>query len=509
MRGLLLKNCTFLDSSAGGVYCEGGRIARIYRGGEPAVRADAAVVDANGGTVLPGLIDTHCHPFEYAWLKKNLDLRGTSNIVALRLRIQAGVLRAKPGEWVVGMGWDQEAFPDRRMPRKEDIDGVSPANPVLVTRVCGHIGLVNSVAIRRLGLGSRTGPLFERDQAGDLTGIVKEGALTEVWGSIPRTAEELAAGLQAVESEGTRLGLTAFHTIVSPDGFREELSALALLATEERLALSHRVYVPPDSLEFLEERKLRSKLAGPRARLNGVKIFTDGSLGARTAALRAPYADDPSNSGLLAYGDEELAALVERVDSMGMQAIVHAIGDRAVEQAIGALSKVTGATNPRRHRIEHAGLLPRDLRSQMARHGIRAAVQPCFVTSDTWAVERLGEERIRDLYPFRSMLSEGLVASGGSDCPVESLSPVLGVWAAMTRGGIVPEEAIGMGEALQMYTSMAVSNGLDERPFAEGAPADLTLLDSAVAGMHPALFRKVKPLATVVEGAPVHSYGLD
>jgi predicted amidohydrolase YtcJ len=507
LKGLLLKNCTFLDSSAGGVYCEGGRIEKIYRGGEPAVPPDAAVVDANGGTVLPGLIDSHCHPFEYSWLKRNLDLRGTSSVVALRLRIQAGVLRAKPGEWVVGMGWDQEAFPGRKMPAKEDIDGVSPANPVAVTRVCGHVALLNSAAISRLGLGSRTGPLFERGQGGELTGIVKEGALTEVGASIPKTAEELASGLQAVESEGARLGLAALHTIVSPDGFREELAALALLATEGRLALRHRIYVPPDSLGLLGEGKLGPKLAGPRARINGVKIFADGSLGARTAALREPYSDDPSNSGLLGYGDEELAALVERVDSMGQQAIIHAIGDRAVEQAIGALSRVTGATNPRRHRIEHAGLIPRDLRSRMARHGIRAAVQPCFVTSDTWAQERLGEERIRDLYPFRSMLREGLVASGGSDCPVESLSPILGVWSAMTRGGIVPEEAIGMDEALSMYTSMAASNGFDDHPFAEGSPADLTLLDSAVAGMHPALFRKVKPFATVVDGVPVHSYG--
>ncbi|MDG6920060.1 MAG: amidohydrolase [Nitrososphaerota archaeon] len=506
--GLLVKNCSYLGSSTGGVYCEGGRIARVYHGGEPDVPSDTTVVDANGGTLLQGLIDTHCHPFEYGWLKRNVDLRGTSNPVALRLRVQAGVLRASRGEWVVGMGWDQEAFPDRRMPTKADIDAISPDNPVVVSRICGHIALVNSAAIRLLGLGSRTGPLFERDQAGELTGIVKEDALTEVYRAIPRTAETLAADLQSVETEGARLGLTAFHTIVSPEGFREELEAISILASGGRLALRHRVYIPPESLRFVEERRLRSKLSGPRARINGVKIFTDGSLGGRTAALREPYADDPSNSGLLKYRDEELADLVEEVDSAGYQAIVHAIGDRAVEQTIEALSRVTGAGNPRRHRIEHAGLLPRDLRSKMAKHGIRAAVQPCFVTSDTWAVDRLGEDRLRDLYPFRSMLREGLVASGGSDCPVESLSPVLGVWSAMTRGGIVPEESVGLDEALGMYTSNAASNGNDDYSLSEGGPADLTILDTAVAGMHPALVRRVKPLATVVDGALAYSYGL-
>ena len=198
---------------------------------------------------------------------------------------------------------------------------------------------------------------------------------------------------------------------------------------------------------------------------------------------------------------------MERVDGLGFQAILHAIGDRAVEQAADAIGAVAGAKTPRRHRIEHAALAPEDVRSKMARHAIRAAVQPCFVTSDTWAVDRLGEERARDLYPFRSMLEEGLVVSGSSDSPVESLSPVLGVWAAMTRGGFVPRERLDLEGALGLYASGARSNGFDDPTFAEGSPAEFTVLDSAVAGMHPALFRNVGVLATVVDGAPVHSFG--
>lgn len=506
MNGLLIRDCVLPDSSPGAVYCEDGKVVEVFREGEPPPPKGSTVLDARGGSLVPGLIDTHCHPFEYGWLKRNVDLRGTTNVTGLRLRLQAKLMGAEPGEWVVGMGWDQEAFPDRRFPSRGDIDDISPGNPVAVSRVCGHIALLNTEAIRRLGIAGRQGPEYERDAAGELTGIVKEEALAEVFGGVPRTTERLAADLQAVDAEAARMGLTALHCIVSPEGYREELLALAGLAAEDRLALRYRVYVPPESLSYVEEKGLRGKLAGGRVRINGVKIYADGSLGARTAALREPYSDDRANSGILRHSDEDLATLVDRVDAAGLQAVVHAIGDRAVEQAVEALAVVAGAKNPRRHRVEHAALAPRDLRGKMAKHSIRAAVQPSFVTSDTWAADRLGDERVRDLYPFRSLAREGVVASGSSDSPVETLSPVLGMWASMTRGGSVPEEALGLPAAFAMYTSDARSNGFDDPRF-EGGPADLTVFDSPVGGMHPALFRKVGVLATVVAGSVVHSYG--
>jgi predicted amidohydrolase YtcJ len=186
--------------------------------------------------------------------------------------------------------------------------------------------------------------------------------------------------------------------------------------------------------------------------------------------------------------------------------IVHAIGDRAIEQAVDAISRVAGTKNQRRHRIEHASLLPRDLRNKMSKHRIRAAVQPSFITSDTWAVDRLGEERVRDLYPLKSMLDEGIIASGSSDAPVESLSPIVGVWAAMVRVGFAPEESLTLDESLGLYTTNAASNGLNENvSVEEGSLADFTLLDSDITGMHPALLRKVGVSATVVGGTLVHS----
>ena len=507
MTGLLIRDCVVAGVPASSVYCEGGRIVRVSKGGELAAPEGSEVMEASGGTLVPGLTDSHCHPFEYGRLKRSVDLRGAGNLTGLRMRLQAAVSRSRPGEWVVGRGWNQEEFPDRRMPSRADIDEVSPANPVALSRVCGHIALLNTRAVDELGLGARTGEEYERDARGALTGIVKEGALSEALAGIPRSAGVSASDLQSVEVEAARLGLTMLHCIVSPEGFREELAALARLEESGSLSLRYRVYVPPEALEFVEAQGLLARFRGEKVRINGVKLFADGSLGARTAALREPYSDDPSNSGILRMSDEELAKEVELVDAKGLQAIVHAIGDRAVEQAIGALARVTGGNNPRRHRIEHAGLLPRDLRAKMVKHGIRAAVQPLFVTSDTWAAERLGAERVRDYYPIRSMLDEGIPTSGASDSPVESLSPILGMWASMTRGDVVPEECLDLPSAIALYTSNAASHGFDEASVSEGAPASLTLLDSDVTGMHPALLRKVGVLATVVAGTVVHSFG--
>jgi predicted amidohydrolase YtcJ len=509
MTGILIQNCKVEGIGSGSVYSRGGKIARISSDPTQSVPDGTEIIDAGGGSLIPGLIDSHSHPFEYGWLKRNVDLRGTTNITGIRLRLYSAIQKAKPGEWVTGMGWDQETFPDRRMPSRLDIDEMSPENPVALSRICGHIALLNGNAIEALGFQGRMGIEYERSPTGELTGIVKEGALAEIFDRVPRSPERAAADIQSVEVEAGRLGLTTIHCIISPEGYAEELEALASLHSSGSLSLRFRVYIPPEALDYVESKGYRKKMSNERLRLNGVKIYADGSLGARTAALREPYSDDPSNSGILRRNDREIGALVDRIDRLGYQIIIHAIGDRAIEQAIEALAVVTGTKNPRRHRIEHASLLPKDLRSRMVQHGIRAAVQPLFITSDTWAPGRLGTERARDLYPLKSMLDEGIVASGGSDSPVESMSPVLGMWASMVRSGTAPEESLTTAEALKLYTTNSAFNGFDDSvsPLVEGGPADMTLFDSDIDGLHPALFRKVGVAATIVDGTAVHSFG--
>lgn len=505
--GLLIENCKLGGVRLGSVRVEGRRVVRVTGDTTQDVPEGTQKLDANGATLLPGFTDSHCHPFEYGWLKRSVDLRGTSNITGLRLRLLARVQRSKPGEWLTGMGWDQEAFPDGKMPGRSDVDDLSPDNPVALSRICGHVVLLNTVAIETLSLEAKQGYEYERDQAGRLTGIVKETAMEEVYAKIPRSPQTCAQDLLSVEVEAARHGLTTLHCIVSPDGYAEELEAIAALHAAGALSLRYRLYIPPDAIAYVEAKGFRQKLNDDVARINGVKIYADGSLGARTAALREPYADEPGNSGNLRHTDERLAQLVDGADAAGYQVIVHAIGDRAIEQAVRALSLVTGARNPRRHRVEHASLLSADLRTGMAKHGIRAAVQPLFITSDTWAAKRLGEERVNDLYPLKSMLTQGIVASGSSDAPVESMSPIVAIWAAIVRGGYAPRECLTFDQAVGLYTANAGANGFDEESSApvEGGGANFTVLDSDIRGMHPAILRKVEVAATVIGGEIVYS----
>jgi hypothetical protein len=507
--GLLIENCRLNGRDEGSVFVRGKVIERVSDSPTQSVPEGTERIDGRGGALLAGLTDTHCHPFSLGRLRRSVDVRGARNIAGLRLKLSSAVQKTKAGEWVVGRGWDQESLSERRLPSRRDIDDVSRDNPVVLTRVCGHVSLLNSMAIRVLGLEGVRGPGYDTDESGSLTGIVREGAQEDAFNRMPkRSGQECLEDVLSAELEAVRCGLTTLHCVLSEDGYKQELEALASLVGLESPSPRYRVYVPFQAVGHLAESGLGAKLNNDRVRVNGVKIYADGSLGAATAALREPYADDRRNTGVLRHSDEELGELVDRADSAGYQVIIHAIGDRAIEQAVCALARVSGGGNRRRHRVEHASLLPRDLRSKMRKHDIRATVQPSFIVSDSWATKRLGEERVSDLYPLRSMLEEGIVASGGSDAPVEPLSPIVGMWAAMVRGGYGEREKLSLPQSMGLYTNNAATNGFDEKKaqIVEEGRADFTLLDSDVEGIHPAMLRKVGTAATVVDGRVVYSF---
>lgn len=510
--GILIENCRAYGRDARSIFIDGAVIASISADETQPVPSGTLKMDAKGGTVLPGLADSHCHPFDVGSMKRNLDLRGVINITSLRLRLAARVSRTPPGEWILGGGWDQEALAEGRMPNREDVDDVSPENPVILSRVCGHIALVNGPAILSLGIDGAEGPEYQRANDGSLTGIILERALVQAYTRLPRPSVLAAlADFLDASRDAERMGLTTLHCILSQDDYVEELDALSMLLARGGPGPNLRLYLPPGAIGKVEDGKAGGRFDGMRMRVNGIKIFADGSLGARTAALREPYSDDRTNNGLLRYGDAELAALVEKVDSLGFQVVVHAIGDRAIDQTVAAFSNLDSVSR-KRHRIEHASLAPRDLRGKMVKLGIRAAVQPSFVVSDSWAEARLGEERLKDLYPFASMAGEGIVISGSSDAPVETLSPIIGMWAACTRRANTADERLSLAEAIRIYTINVASNGLDEKGYglSEASRAELTVLDSDVTDMHPAMFRKVGVAATVTGGELTYSYeGID
>jgi len=513
---LLIENCHLLNGSDEDGRCsvlvERGIISKISRRGTPVVPDGTRRFDAKGGTLLPGLIDTHCHLVGLGAMKRILDLTGTTNLTALRLRLFAKVKKAPAGEWIIGRGWDQEVLAERRNPNRWEIDDLTPKNPTFLTRVCGHVALVNTRAMDELGIRDDVtdsrGLIYERNADGRLTGIIKERAVEEGLRKVERGSREMISrDILSAEFEATKNGLTTLHCILS-SGYEDELEALLRLREEGKLAMRYRVYLPVEAIEGLAAGAFRVP-ADPMFKILGVKVFADGSLGARTAALMSPYSDDAKNSGILRYQNEELRDILQRAQSHGLQVLIHAIGDAAVSQAVNAIESVTRGKNYLRHRIEHCSLVTRETMKRLKKAGVGVTVQPHFIVSDSWARERLGKERLSALYPLKSLLREGVIASGGSDSPVEPISPILGMWASMVRTDYSLEERLTIQEAVRIYTKNAAFNGFDEEVLGElkeGLIADLTILDSDVREMHPAMLRKVGIVATIVRGRVVYSY---
>jgi len=483
-----------------GMVVEGGRV--VYLGPHPEERAGpgAKVVEVREGAVLPGFTDSHAHLASLGLALRTLDLRGVRSIEELKRKVAERARELGPGEWVIGRGWDQELFEEGRWPTRWDLDEAAPANPVLLVRVCGHAAVANTLALSLAGVADSTpdppGGTIER-VGGRVTGVLKEGAVQLVFSAARRGgAEELVR-----EAEGAMLscGVTCVHAMSVGS---EELEALRELARSGRLKLKVRAYLDPEVPELKPE-------SWGALEVVGLKVLADGSFGARTAALREPYSDDPGNSGVLLAGRDALLRSLEVAGRAGLQLAVHAIGDRALEEVVAA-ARASGA----RLRVEHASLAPPDLLSELAELGLWVSAQPRFVISDWWIVSRLGRERARWAYPFRSFLEQGIGLSFSSDAPVEPHNPFEGVYAAVTRGSLegleiaelTAGEALSPAEALRCYAEVA-PRLLGERSgrLSPGYPADFVIVDRDPLSAPPHELRRIRVLATYVSGELVYS----
>ncbi len=514
---ILIENCNTLPEqgtpNVRSILIQGNSVTALSESPTQSASSDALRIDAFGATVLPGLIDSHCHLVEVGSRPSVIDLRGANSMTSIRMRLFAKVQRATPGEWVIGRGWDQEALVERRFPRRDDIDDLTDQNPTILLRNCGHVGLLNSQALATLGIAESAedppGGSFSRDDAGRLDGLVRETALDAAQSLIPpRSVGQAEADILMGEYEAARNGVTTVHCFLSRH-YVTELEAFESLRDAGRLSLRFRLYAPVDALEHLRASGITTRLDDEMLRINGIKLYADGSLGARTAALATDYSDDPGNSGVLRYTDAGLSSLVAESDGLGMQVAIHAIGDRAISQSLDAIADSKIPVVKSRPRIEHASLTPPDLLRRIEEMNVAVSLQPHFVVSDYWAAARLGKERALDLYALRSILERKIVASGGSDAPIESLNPLLGLWAAAGGTGERSEQKIGIDEAVSLYTINSAKNGFDEDQVGtirEGGRADLTLLDSNINGIHPSMIRRVGVAATIVNGRVVYSY---
>jgi len=452
-------------TTAQAVACWQGRIVAV--GDDPDVRAhfpSFSEVDLGGLVVFPAFTDAHIHLTALGFSLLGVNLEGVRSIGEAVARVAEAVRSAPPGAWVLGRGWNRNVWPEGRWPTKDDLDPVSPHNPVALWSKDGHVLWCNALALQKAGIGPDTpdppgGEIVRQD--GEPTGVLKEAASALATRAIPPPAdEEVERAILEATRLLHRLGITGVHHMAgSAEG--TTLPVLQHLHREGRLGVRVVAAIPETSLDDAIRMGLRSGLGDEWLRVGFVKIFADGTLGSQTAAMLTPFTGQPDNTGIALHGHDELAALVRRASRAGWACAVHAIGDRANRWALDAFeaslehSRRLGL----RHRIEHAQLIHPDDLPRFARLGVVASMQPVHCPADRDLADRYWGERSKHAYAWRSLLRSGAVLAFGSDAPVETPDVLRGLYAAAfrrdpqdPRGPWYPEEAIPVLEAIRAYT---------------------------------------------------------
>lgn len=470
-------------------------------------------IDLKGKTVLPGLIDSHVHGLALGEGLSQIDLRDVKSIEEIQKRIKGWVQKTEKGEWIIGRGWDQDKLLENRFPLRSDLDCVAPNHPVLIRRVCGHLGVVNSQAMRLAGIDKNTEPpqggVIDRERAnGEPNGILRETSLHLVSRILPKLSEEKLMKFSHLACQRmVERGLTTVHWIISRSHSTSEIRALQKLDRQNKLPIRIYAIMPVEHLD----RFLKLSFSGSDSgmlKLGGIKILADGSLGARTAALQEPYTDAPTNKGILLYSRNQLRTLVEKIVQEGLQLVIHAIGDRTVETVLEVLKKALPEhpETSHRHRIEHVSVLNPELLKKMKKIGIIASVQPHFAVSDTWILKRLGKARARWTYVLRSLFDGGIKVIGGSDAPVEPVSPINGIHAAVAREAF-PEECLTLDQALRIYTIDAAYGSFEENlkgSIEASKLADLIVVSQDPFRVAPERIKEVTVETTIVGGQIVY-----
>jgi hypothetical protein len=479
----------------------------------------ARVVDYGNAVMVPGLVDAHAH---LAGLGRSLTvarLEGARSVDEVVQRLVDAPSTSFQGDWLMGKGWDQNGWPGKGFPGRSELDARFPRTPVYLTRVDHHAAWVNGEALRRAGITRDTpdpaGGRILRDSKGEPTGVLVDNAMDVVAKVVsPPTDEQLEARLGAALERCARVGLTGVH-----DAGMDLRTFRLLQAWDMAGRLPVRVYAMADGQG--EDRHTYLELGtygGRQLELKSVKFLLDGALGSRGAALHEAYSDAPGETGLLLMEPEELEARALAFMRRGFQVCIHAIGDRANTLVVDTLIRAGAATGTKglRHRVEHAQILrPEDI-EKLGESGLVASVQPTHATSDMgWAEARLGAERLKGAYAWRSLKEAGAVLALGSDFPIENPDVLAGLYAARTRqdaegkpeGGWHPRERLTGQEALEGFTvGPAWASFAEERRgrLAEGMDADFTVLSVDPVSDEARALVDATVVATVVAGREVH-----
>lgn len=497
---------------------------------EAYVGRNTKVVDLKGRLAVPGLIDSHAHFIGGGFQLLSVDLKDARSEEEFTRRIAEKAKTLAPGRWMLGGDWDEQAWASAKLPTRQMIDAVTGNNPVFLSRYDGHAVLVNSLALKQAGVTRATadpvGGVIVRDATGEPTGIFKDAAQDQIARVIPPPTEaEMTEALRAALAEAARVGLTSVHSItVDADSWNGSFTGEIQLLRRAELEgwLTCRMYeiIPITRWEKLRDAGLARNMGDDFIKLGAVKGFADGSLGSATAWMYEPFADDPSNRGIplpLMNPPAKMEALASGADQAQIQICIHAIGDRAVAEILDMYARLGGGNAAaHRFRIEHAQhMRPQDF-ARFAQLGIVASMQPYHAIDDgRWAEKRLGHERARWSYAWRSMLDAGVPVAFGSDWPVAPLSPILGIYAAVTRAtldgkhpdGWFPEQRLTVEEALRAYTqgsAYAAFQEVEKGSITPGKLGDVVVLSDDLFTIPPAKIKDAHVVMTIVGGKVVY-----
>jgi len=505
----------------------GGRIAFAgdVRGAMALRGAQTRVLDLGGRTVIPGMVDAHGHVSGLGDALAIVDLVGSTSVEDVVARVVAKSGGTSAGQWVAGRGWDQNRWGDTRFPLHDKLSAAVPNNPVILTRIDGHAVFANRKAMELASITSATkdpeGGQIIRDASGNPTGVFVDNAMALVRRVVPPpTREEVKRAVMAAIAEGQRWGLTGVHDAGSDE---------TVLSVYDELGKSgqmhFRMYAMISGGRTESPMLDRLIAAGPKSALydgtlwvRSIKLYSDGALGSRGAALLDPYSDDAKNNGLLVSDPKFIEAIAVKALKAGFQVNTHAIGDRGNRVTLdayeAALKQVPVADH--RFRIEHAQILNYADVPRFAQLGVIPSMQASHQTSDMyWAGTRLGVHRLPGAYAWRALLNTGVVIPNGSDFPVEYVNPLISFHAAIARqdandwpaGGWYPEQAMTREEALKAMTIWPAYSAFQEKELGSLAPgkyADFTVLDQDIMRVPASLILKTHVVSTWVGGKPVY-----
>jgi predicted amidohydrolase YtcJ len=476
------------------------------------------VVDLQHRFAMPGFNDAHTHLASGGFEKLNVDLVGSRSLADMQQRIGARAKSAAPNEWVVGRGWDHTLWQEQKTPTRADIDGVTGDHPAIFNRVDGHIAIANSAALKAAGITSHTqdphGGKIDRDEKGEPTGILRETAMGLVFDKIPAptTAQRRRAAELALQ-DAARWGITSAQDNSDWEDFLE----YEQLEKEGKLTLRIAEWLPFDApVAELEKRRAHHPASDSMLHTTMLKGFMDGSLGSRTAAMLAPYDDDPKNAGIPRYEQDALDQKANERAKAGFQLGFHAIGDRGAHMALEAFAKAEQASGKRdlRFRIEHAQVVAPSDYARFKQLGVIASMQPNHLLTDmNWAESHIGEERAKHSYAWKQFLDDGVALAFGTDYPVEPITPFRGVYCAVTRKNeagtkeYFPDQKLTIDQAIAAYTTGSAYAEFAEKTkgtLAPGMLADFVVLDRDITKVAPEEILKTKVLRTVVGGRTVY-----